>query len=107
MIRHQFKKKRHKFHAKQTIVDGIKFSSKKEARHYSNNKLRMQGGDLLFMLRQVPLHLPGNTKLVIDFIEFCTDGSVHFVDTKGYETEVFKLKRRQVEEIYPFLIEVI
>jgi len=107
MIRHHFKKKKHKFHARQTIVDGIKFSSKKEARHYLNNKLRIEAGDLLFQLRQVPLHLPGNTRLVIDFIEFCTDGSVHFVDTKGYQTEVFKLKRRQVEELYPIEIEVI
>lgn len=106
MIRHQFKKQ-HKFNAKQTIIDGIKFSSKKEARRYADNKVRVKVGELLFFLRQVPLHLPGNTKLVIDFVEFTAAGEVHFVDTKGMETEVFKLKKRQVEEIYPIKLDVV
>jgi hypothetical protein len=32
---------------------------------------------------------------------------VTFEDTKGRETETFKLKKRQVEELYPVEIEVI
>ena len=34
-------------------------------------------------------------------------GGVHFVDTKGVQTETLKLKRRQVEEMYPLNIEVV
>ena len=45
--------------------------------------------------------------MVVDFLEFHTDGGVHFVDTKGVQTETLKLKRRQVEEMYPLNIEVV
>ena len=98
---------RHKFSAVQTESDGIKFSSKKEARYYQNLKLRHRAGEVLFFLRQVPIHLPGGVKLVVDFQEFHADGSVHFVDTKGFETESFKAKRRMVESLYPFKIETV
>lgn len=108
MIRHRFSKRSpHKFNAKAVVIDGIRFDSKKEGKHYSQLKLRQAGGEVLFFLRQVPIHLPGNTRLVIDFVEFHSDGSVHFVDTKGVQTETFKLKKRQVEDLYPFQIEVI
>jgi hypothetical protein len=89
------------------VIDGIRFDSVKEGRYYQQLKLRQQAGDVLCFLRQVPIHLPGQTRLVIDFMEFHTGGIVHFVDTKGVQTETFKLKRRQVEELYPFDIEVV
>lgn len=98
---------RHKFNAKPVTLDGIRFDSKKEGRYYGQLKLRQRAGEVLCFLRQVPIHLPGGTKLVIDFLEFHSDGSVHFVDTKGVETETFKVKRREVEAIYPFQIEVV
>jgi hypothetical protein len=104
-FRHNFK--RHKYNAKPTEVDGIRFDSKKEAEYYSTLKLRVKAGDVLFFLRQVPIHLPGGTKLVIDFLEFHADGSVHFVDVKGHETDAFKIKRREVEHHYPFEIELV
>ncbi len=99
--------KRSKYGAKPTEVDGIRFDSKAEARHYSKLKLLVVAGDVLFFLRQVPIHLPGKTKYVVDFQEFWADGTVRFVDVKGMETQVFKLKKRQVEELYPFEIEVV
>jgi hypothetical protein len=99
-IHHQFKP--HKYKAKPTKVDGIRFDSSKEARFFSTLKLLKRSGEVLFFLRQVPIHLPGKTKLVIDFVVFYADGTVEFIDVKGFETEVFKLKKRQVEELYPF-----
>ena len=107
-MRHNFvQRSKHKYRAQATVVDGIRFDSKKEARYYGELKLRQRVGDVLCFLRQVPIHLPGQTRLVIDFLEFRTDGSVHFVDTKGVQTETFKLKKRQVEDLYPFDIEVV
>lgn len=100
-------KKRHKFRAKSVEYDGIRFDSKAEARYYLGLKTRVLAGDVVFFLRQIPIHLPGKTKLVIDFVEFHADGTVHFVDVKGMETETFKLKRRQVEALYPFEIELV
>ena len=47
--------------------------------------------------------------MLTPFFVNCTiaDGTVHFVDTKGVQTETFKLKRRQVEDLYPFDVEVV
>ena len=97
----------HKFGAKRTELDGIKFASKKEARAYQNLDLRKKAGDVLFFLRQVPFHLPGGTKHVIDFVTFNADGSVHFIEVKGYDTPMGKMKRKMVEAQYPITIEII
>ena len=96
---------RHKFNAKPTVADGIRFDSKKEAKYYEELKLRQKAGDIVFFLRQVPLHLPGKTRYVIDFLEFHADGTVHFVEIKGHKTEVYKIKKRQAESLYPIQIE--
>lgn len=104
-MKHNFN--RHKYNAKPTVVDGIRFDSKREAQYYCDLKLRVKAGEVLFFLRQVPIHLPGGTKLVIDFQEFHSDGTVHFVDSKGKETEGFKIKRREVEHHYPFEVELV
>ena len=99
------KKVKHKFSAIAVEHDGIRFDSLKEGRYYLDLKLRQQSGEVLFFLRQVPLHLPGGTVMRIDFQEFHTDGTVHFIDVKGYPTESFKIKKREVEAIYPVTIE--
>jgi hypothetical protein len=103
-VKHNFKP--HKYNATPTVVDGIRFDSKKEAQYYSTLKLRVKAGEVVTFLRQVPIHLPGKTKLVVDFLEFHADGTTHLVDVKGKETETFRLKRRQVEDLYPFTIEL-
>ncbi len=102
MIKHTFK--RNKYGAKKTVVDGITFDSMKEARYYSTLMLAKKTGELLFFLRQVPLHLPGGTKLVVDFVEFWADGEVKVTDVKGIPTPVYKIKKREVEHHYPFKI---
>ena len=99
---------KHKYSAVKTECDGIKFSSKKEARYYQDLKLRKLGGEIIFFLRQVPFHLSGNTKYVVDFQEFHSDGTVHFVDVKGMQTKMFIMKKKQVEQLYaPVVIEIV
>lgn len=98
---------RHKFHAVQTELDGIKFSSKAEAHYYRQLKGRQENGEVLFFLRQVPFHLPGGVRYVVDFQEFWADGTVHFVEVKGAETEAWKIKRRIVEAEYPITLEIV
>ena len=102
MIRHRFTG--HKYGAKPTVIDGIRFDSIKEARYYSTLKLAQKTGELLFFIRQVPFHLPGGTKLVVDFVEFWSDGEVKITDVKGMKTDVYKLKKREVEHHYPIKI---
>ena len=97
----------HKYHAKQTIVDDIKFSSKLEAGYYRRLKMLVKAGELQYFLRQVPIHLPGNTKYVVDFLEVWDNGAIVYTDVKGLETPLFKMKKKQVEALYPIEINVI
>jgi hypothetical protein len=95
---------KHKFHAIPTEYDGIKFASKKEAKRYKELLLLKKAGDILFFLRQVPFHLPGNIKYLCDFVIFWTNGEVTFEDVKGIKTPMYILKKKQVEALYPIEI---
>ena len=95
---------RHKFHAVQTILDGIKFPSKKQAAYYAQLKLRQRTGEVVFFMREVPFHLPGGIRYVVDFQVFLASGEVEFVDVKGVKTAMYILKKKQVEAIYPIKI---
>jgi len=98
---------KHKFNAKPVTYDGIKFQSTKEGNYYLQLKMRVKCGDVIFFLRQVPFHLPGNTKYTVDFQEFHSDSTVHFVDVKGMKTKEFIRNKKQVEALYPVEIEVV
>ena len=54
---------------------------------------------------QVPFHLPGNVKYVVDFQVFMTDGTVKFIDVKGHRTPQYIAKKKMVEALYPVEIE--
>lgn len=97
---------RNKYGNVATVVDGIRFDSRREARYYEQLKLRQAAGEVWYWLRQVPVHLPGGTKYVVDFLVFLRDGTTQFVDVKGRQTAVFKLKRREVEHHYPIRIDL-
>ena len=96
---------RHKFRAKPVNIDGWHFPSTKEGKYYEELKLKQEAGIVLFFLRQVPVHLPGGVKYLIDFLEFHTDGTVHVVDVKGRRTKQYITKKKLVEALYPFEIE--
>lgn len=95
-----------KYHAVTEECDGMRFASKKEAKYYRELLCRVHAGEVKYFLRQVPLHLRGGVKYVCDFIEFWTDGTVHFKEIKGFETAIWKLKKKLVEDQYPIRIEV-
>ena len=92
----------HKFHAKQTINDGIKFSSKLEARYYEKLKLLQQSGEVIGSFRQIPIHLQGNIKYVMDFLVFYSDGTCEGIEVKGFETKTWLMKQRMLKEAYPW-----
>lgn len=98
---------KHKFNAQPDNRDGQRFDSKLEASHYDRLCLLRGEGEILFFLRQVPFHLPGGVRFVVDFQVFWATGRVTFEDTKGFETETFKAKRRIVESLYPIEITII
>lgn len=98
---------RHKFRAKPSTSDGIKFASKKEQKRYQELKSLQQHGELVFFLRQVPFHLPGNVKYVCDFMNFWANGEVTIEDVKGFKTDMYTTKKKIVESVYPIEIQEI
>lgn len=98
---------KHKFNAKPVNDDGQHFSSKLEHRYYQHLKLLQKSGEVVFFLRQVPFHLPGNVTYRCDFQVFYSDGNVKFIDCKGISTPMFELKNKQVEASYPVKIELV
>ena len=103
-----------KYHNKKVIVDGIKFDSKLEARRYKDLKL-MQDVGLIKDLQLQPqfLLIPSfrkngktyrKTVYIADFSYFSIkDDKIIVEDTKGYETDVYKLKKKMFEFKYPQL----
>jgi len=98
-------KKPSKYHAVLEECDGIRFQSKKEARYYRELKTRVFAGEVAYFLLQVPFRLAGGVKYRVDFMEVWTDGSIHWIDVKGFRTPTYKMKRRMVEVCYPVKIE--
>jgi hypothetical protein len=97
----------HKFKAKPQNLDGIYFASKKESKRYIMLNLLQKSGEVLFYLRQVPMHLPGGVKYVCDFVVFWSSGEVTFEDVKGLKTPLYVAKKKMIEDIYPIKIQEI
>lgn len=102
-IRHSVRR-RSKYGNKPAMADGIRFDSKKERDYYQRLRVMQDSGAVVMFLRQVPLHLPGNIRYVLDFQVFWADGTVEWIDVKGMRTDTYKLKKAQVEDIYPITI---
>ena len=85
----------HKFAAKKTMVDGIVFLSKKEARRYSELKLLEQAGKINDLRLQVPYKIIIETRYVADFVYVdCFDGAEIVEDVKGYKTREYLRKKK-------------
>jgi len=97
----------HKFHAIRCERDGKKFPSKAERAYYDKLCLLRKAGDVLFFIRQVPFDLPGDNVYRADFMVFYADGTVKIIDVKGMETPEFKIKKKLLEETYPFTLDIV
>lgn len=93
-----------KYGNKKVEINGHKFDSKKEANYYLYLLSEQQADRVTMFLMQAPLALPGGVKYIVDFVVFRADGSVEWVDVKGMRTAMYKLKKRQVEALYPLEI---
>lgn len=96
-----------KYKSKATVVDGIRFPSKHEAEIYDMLKKLQSGGNVSYFLMQVPFRLLGGTIYRADFLVFYPDGSHKVFDAKGVETQMFRVKKREVEAAYPVEIHLI
>lgn len=103
--------KKSKFNNERVVVDGILFDSKKEAEYYSELKLLKRYGIVTdfklqpnFVLQ--PSYYKNGKKIrainyKADFKVWYKDGRVEIVDTKGFETQLFKVKKKILEYKYP------
>jgi hypothetical protein len=99
---------RHKYNASPQKRDGHRYDSKAELAFAQQLDRAKAAGEVVQYLRQVPFHLPGGVKYVCDFCIFESGGCIRWVDVKGVDTPMSKMKRKQVEELYaPIVIEVV
>lgn len=97
--------KKSKYNAVKTEIDGIVFDSKKEAQRYKELKLLEQVGEITNLRLQVPYVLIAKSKYgmpiryIADFV-YEENGNEIVEDTKGYRTDVYKIKRRLMAEKY-------
>lgn len=107
----KYKEKKNKYHNEIIEVDGEKIDSKKEYERYKELKLLENQGIIKDLRRQVRFELQPsykkNGKLVrgiyyiADFVYIDTfKGQKIVEDTKGYRTEIYKLKKKIFEYVY-------
>lgn len=111
--------RRHKYHAKPTVIDGVRFASQKEARRYQELKILERAGKIqdLRLQPEYPLHVvkiyrngwPIEIATVAKYIgdfEYtdCQTGEIITEDVKGMRTSVYALKRKLVAAIHGITI---
>ena len=92
-----------KYKNQKIIVDNILFDSKKEANYYTKLKVLKDAGKISGLRLQEKFVLQPSFKLngktyraityVADFV-YKDDKGMHVVDTKGYRTETYKIKKK-------------
>lgn len=100
-----------KYHAKKTWMKGTVYDSKKEANRAFELKMLERYGKIKNLQKQVPFVLQegyvnrqGKKIRPITYIAdftYIECGRLVVEDTKGFETEVFKIKRKILEYKYP------
>lgn len=97
--------RRHKYGAKPTEVDGIRFDSLKEAKRYGELVLLQRAGAINGLERQVSIPLMGQNgpivfasgrpaRYVADFRYWDVERQRHVIeDAKGFRTPEYKLKQ--------------
>lgn len=99
-------KRKPKYGNKKTVVDGIEFDSKKEAKRYGELKLLLKAGNIGLLQWQVDYELVVNGKIVAkyraDFV-YIENGQTVVEDVKSEATRklpVYRLKKKLMKEIY-------
>ncbi|HEY8343356.1 MAG TPA: DUF1064 domain-containing protein [Calditerricola sp.] len=96
--------RRHKYGAKPTEVDGIRFASKAEASFYTQLKQLERAGQIrnLELQPEYPIEVNGKHICVYraDF-RFFENGERKVIDVKGVRTPEYRLKKKLVEALYP------
>lgn len=101
---------KNKYGNKATIVDGVRFASKAEARRFGELRLLERAGAISDLKLQPRYPLKVNGQLVCTYVaDFShTEGDQLVVtDVKGVETDVFKIKRKLLKALHNIEIRVV
>lgn len=97
--------RRGKYNARRTEVYGITFASGKEAHRYQELMLMQKAGVITNLERQVKYSIDINGVHVCSyFADFqytnVADGEVVTEDAKGFQTQVYRIKKKLVRALY-------
>ena len=93
-------KRKSKYGAVKTNIDGHTFDSKKEADYYSELKLRLQAKEIKGFCIQPTFILADNLKYKADFVVFNNDETAEIIDVKGFKTKEYITKKKVFEDKY-------
>lgn len=94
-----------KYGNKKTVVDGVTFSSKREAARYGVLKLLERNGEIRALELQPPYRLEVNGTLVCKYVaDFryvdLRTGETVVEDAKGFKTREYNLKKKLVKAVH-------
>ena len=101
-----------KYRNKKVIVDEKEFDSKREGNRYKELKLLERAGEIKDLelqprfLLQDSFKKNGRTFRKIEYVadfQYIENGKTIVEDVKGLQTDVFKLKHKIFEKVYPDL----
>ncbi|MCY7574479.1 DUF1064 domain-containing protein [Bacillus pumilus] len=106
-----------KYGARKTVVDGITFDSKAEAKYYEQLKWLKKAKQIKDFSLQPRFELQEafkknsktfrNIEYIADFLVTNLDGSKEVIDIKGVETKEFAIKRKLYERKFDTPLKVI
>lgn len=94
--RNMFLHNKRKYGNIKTIVDGIKFDSKKEAKRYVELQLMEKAGEISVLRLQVTFIL-SVCKYKADFVYYDKTNNLIVEDCKGMKTPVYNLKKKMMK----------
>lgn len=103
--------RRSKYRNQPTVIDGIRFDSKREAKRYQELRYLSQIGEIKLLRRQIPyvlvpaVEMEGRYRRPItykaDFVYFDNKTNQEIVeDVKGVVTPVYNMKRHLMKSVH-------
>lgn len=96
--------KRNKFNATKTNYNGTQYHSKMEASYAMELDWRLKAGEVKSWTGQYKFELYVNSEKIcnyyIDFRVLRTDGVIEYVEVKGFETDLWRLKWRITNAVF-------
>lgn len=98
-------KRKNKYNAKSQQFGGRTYHSKFEARYAEDLEWRKKAGEIEEIIPQYKIELKVNGVLVcryyVDFKIVLADGSIEYHEVKGFETEIYRLKKKLFLALLP------